>query len=56
LEETCKLALTVMRDAIEEKITKDLVQLMVIPTATKQWELRTPEYVEGLLGDLKDLE
>ena len=56
LEECEKLALSVMKDAIEDKITKDLVQLAVIPTATRKYVIRDPEYVDNFLKDLKDLE
>jgi len=43
-----------MKDAIEEKITKDLVQLAVITTATRKFEYRSAEYVDAILKDLPE--
>lgn len=54
LEETEKLALIIMKDAIEEKITKDLVQLSVIPTATRKHLFRSAEYVDNILKTIPE--
>lgn len=46
--------MTVMKDAIEEKITKDLVQLAVIKTSTRKFEYRSAEYVDAILKELPE--
>lgn len=55
LQDAEKLALATLKQAMEAKIESGLVQLAVIPKTTRTLEIKSEEYVEGLLKNLPDL-
>lgn len=52
LEDAEKLALTALKETMEEKISKNNVEVMVINTQTKKVQRKTPEQVGALLGQI----
>lgn len=48
-----KLALSCLKQVMEEKINKDNVELVTIPVATRLYTVRDPAYVQQILANLK---
>ena len=48
-----KLALTALKETMEDKITKNNVEIMVIGQETKKVQRRTPEEVSSVLEMIK---
>ena len=55
LEDAQKLALNALKQAMEAKIETGLVQLAVIPKATRRLEIKSENYVADLLRTLPEL-
>ena len=53
LEDAQKLALNSLKETMEEKISKDNVEMMIIPSETKKVERKTAEQVKSFLDALK---
>lgn len=53
LEDAEKLALTALKETMEEKISKNNVEVMVINTTTKKVQRKTPEQVGAILNQIK---
>ena len=54
LTEASRIALQILKDVMEEKITSINVELSVIPTATAAYTSRTKDEIEAILPLLKD--
>jgi len=52
LAEAEKMVLQVLKGNMEEKITKENVEIMVVRTSTRQWERRTAEEMERMIATL----
>jgi 20S proteasome alpha/beta subunit len=52
LEDAEKLALTALKETMEEKISKNNVEVMVINNQTKKVQRKTPEQVAAILGQI----
>lgn len=48
-----KLALSCLKQVMEEKINKDNVELVTIPVATRLYTVRDQAYVQQILANLK---
>ena len=44
-----KLCLQVLKNVMEERITKDNIELAVVTTEKKVLETREPDYVQGII-------
>jgi len=54
LAEAERIALQILKDVMEEKITETNIELAVIPTDTAKFTLRTPAEIQVILPQLKD--
>lgn len=52
LAEAEKMVMQVLKGNMEEKITKENVEIMVVRTTTRQWERRTAEEMERMIATL----
>jgi len=52
LAEAEKMVLQVLKGNMEEKITKENVEIMVVRTSTRQWERRTAAEMETMIATL----
>lgn len=52
LVEAERLVLTVLKSVMEEKISKENVEVSVVRTDTRQLENRSQDYIEGILSQL----
>jgi len=52
LKEAEKLVLQVLKNVMEEKITKENVELSVVKTDTKRFEYRNASYVDTIITSL----
>jgi 20S proteasome alpha/beta subunit len=52
LAEAEKMVMQVLKGNMEEKITKENVEIMVVRTSTRQWERRTAEEMERMIATL----
>eukprot|EP00931_Biecheleriopsis_adriatica_P081572 TRINITY_DN5491_c0_g1_i2.p1 TRINITY_DN5491_c0_g1~~TRINITY_DN5491_c0_g1_i2.p1 ORF type:complete len:270 (-),score=70.33 TRINITY_DN5491_c0_g1_i2:71-880(-) len=52
LKEAEILALTVLRQVMEEKLSKTNVEVGIVPTSTKQFKVYSPDELEELIGRL----
>jgi 20S proteasome alpha/beta subunit len=52
LAEAEKMVLQVLKSNMEEKITKDNVEIMVVKTSDRKWERRTLEELERQIQSL----
>ena len=52
LAEAEKMVMQVLKGNMEEKITKENVEIMVVRTSTRQWERRTAEEMERIIATL----
>lgn len=52
LAEAEKMVLQVLKGNMEEKITKENVEIMVVRTSTRQWERRTTAEIETIIATL----
>lgn len=53
LEDAEKLGLTALKETMQEKISKNNVEVMIINTETKKVIRRSPEEVNAILTQLK---
>eukprot|EP00478_Filoreta_tenera_P002329 GABV01002401.1.p1 GENE.GABV01002401.1~~GABV01002401.1.p1 ORF type:complete len:223 (-),score=107.81 GABV01002401.1:2-670(-) len=54
LREAQILALQVLKQVMEERITNTNVELAIVPTETRQYKMLLPEELDELLAELKD--
>ena len=52
LAEAEKMVMQVLKGNMEEKITKENVEIMVVRTSTRQWERRTAEEMARMIATL----
>jgi len=52
LDEAEKMIMQVLKNVMEDPISKDNVEIAIIPTATKRLEYRTPEQLEAKIATL----
>lgn len=52
LAEAEKMVLQVLKGNMEEKITKENVEIMVVRTSTRQWERRTAAEMDTIIATL----
>jgi len=54
LDQACTIALQILKDVMEEKITAVNVELAVIPTSTGLYTVKTQEEIQAIIPLLKD--
>lgn len=52
LKEAETLILQTLKNVMEEKITKDNVEIVTVRSDTKQLEFKKPDYVEAIISGL----
>ena len=52
LADTEKLAISALKQVMEEKISKDNVELSVIPVSDKKFTQRSSSYIESIVRSL----